>query len=524
MIEKTKEEMFDIYYQSLKQRLDDLSEDLVFDEELFFDLKKKGYLKENHNIEMFQKYISENKKNTNSLQNIQDKQTKIKFIQLISGKTKEWGKATEILVDWIKERNFIYTIMSDTKREMFIYQNGIYVSEGRSIVEFQLRNLLGSFYSQYILNLVLQKLEPDTFIEHDKFFSINYIYEIPVMNGILNIQTLELKPFSPDKIFFSKINASYIPGEVCEEIDHFLKEVLSKPEDIDVFYEMVGFSLLKDYTYEKAFMLHGNGRNGKGKSIELIKRLLGEKNCASLPLRSIIPESFSISELYTKMVNLAGDISSLEMKDTSMFKAVTGRDLINGKRKFLNDISFTNYAKMIFACNELPMVYDNSRGFWDRWILLDFPYTFVDEKEYNSSIEKNYLKLKDPNIIEKITTPKQMSGFLNMALLGLHRLFSNRAFSQTKGTIQIKEDWIRKSNSFMAFCMENLVEDIEGIIKKSDLRTKYVLYCKNHKLNTKSDFVIKRTLQENYGASEDKKRIQLEGDNYHNVWIGVRWK
>lgn len=517
---KPKEELEEIAYTEMCKKLDDLNFD-VWDVHLYNDLQDKNYLKEHWTWEMFQRYVQDNNKPT--YKEPVRQVIRRRFTDLAYGKNKSWPKATELLVDWIKSNNYIYTIMSDTKREVFIYKDGIYVPEGRSLIEIQLRELLTDHYSQYIFNLVMQKIEPDTFIDSDTFFSTNYVYEIPVLNGVLNIKELTLEPFNPKKIFFSKINANYIPGTMCEDIDNFLKEVLSKPEDIDVFYEMVGFTLLKEYTYEKAFMLHGNGRNGKGKSIELIKRLLGDKNCASLPLRTIVPESFSISELYTKMVNLAGDISSLELKDTSMFKAVTGRDLINGKRKFLNDISFVNYAKLIFACNELPMVYDNSRGFWDRWVLLDYPYTFVDEREYNESKDKTFLKLKDPNILDKITTPEQMSGFLNMALLGLHRLFTNKAFSQTKGTVQIKEEWIRKSNSFMAFCLENIEENLEGFIKKSELRSRYSSFCKNHKLSSKSDLVIKRTLNENYGVSEEKKRAN-EFEEYQMVWTGVRWK
>lgn len=447
---------------------------------------------------------------------------KYQYISLITGKVKEWGKATELLVDYIKSKTFIYTTKSDIKREMFIYKDGIYISDGRSEVESMLRELLGGFYSQFVLNKVIEKIEPDTFIERDEFFSVNYPYEIPVLNGILNIKTLELSPFTPTKIFFNKINAEYREGATCPNIDKFLRDILSNEEDIDVFYEMVGSCLLKEYVYEKAFMLVGGGRNGKGKSLELIKRLMGPKNCSAVPLSSLIPESFSLSQIYSKMVNLAGDIGNRDLKDTSMFKSVTGRDLINGKRKFLNDISFINFAKMIFACNELPMVYDSSKGFWERWVLLEYPYTFISKEEYDSLDNKSNFKIRDPEIIDKITTPEEMSGFLNMSLLGLHRLFNKNNFSQTKGSTEIMNTWIRRSNSFMAFCMDKLEVDGESRISKKELRRRYIEYCKTHKLTPKSDVVIKITLQNEFGANE---RDQNEGvGNYQRVWEGIIWK
>jgi phage/plasmid-associated DNA primase len=41
--------------------------------------------------------------------------------------------------------------------------------------------------------------------------------------------------------------------------------------DLEVFYELVGYCLWKDYQIEKAVMMVGGGRNGKGKTIEMIK-------------------------------------------------------------------------------------------------------------------------------------------------------------------------------------------------------------------------------------------------------------
>ena len=67
---------------------------------------------------------------------------------------------------------------------------------------------------------------------------------------------------------------------------------------------------------------------------------------------------------------------------------------------------FENYAKVIFACNELPKVYDLSDGFWSRWMLFEFPYKFVKESEYNQLQIKGNCSLMDEGIIDKISTDK----------------------------------------------------------------------------------------------------------------------
>lgn len=444
------------------------------------------------------------------------------FLELIAGREKKWAEATELLTQEILSRFYIYTTKDDIKSEVWIYKQGIYVSQGRSEIKTILRLILDKWYSQYIYGLVLAKIEVDTFIEPSKFFVNNYPEELPVLNGILNIKTLELTSFTPDKIFFTKLPVTFDVSCSCPKIEEFLDSVLSNSEDKKVFYELGGFCLLGDHRFEKSAMFIGNGRNGKDKSLELIKRLIGVENCSGIPLASLEPNSFVISELYGKKVNLAGDISNQDLKDVSMFKALTGRSLVSSKRKFMKDLNFVNSAKFIFACNNLPMVYDMSKGFWDRWVLLEFPYTFVTQEEYDKALDKNGLKVRKENIIEEITTPEEMSGLLNQFLLGLERLITQKNFSTTKGSEEIKNLWIRKSNSFIAFCLDNIKESFEGRISKKELRKTYSLYCKEHKVTPKSDMVIKRTLQDNYGANEGESYVL--GQSYDRFWEGIAWK
>lgn len=452
----------------------------------------------------------------------EDKNIREKYLELIHDK--KWGNASEVIVNWILKNNYIYTTMDDTKTEMWIYDHGIYVPQGKSQVKKLMRKLLDKFYSAFVYNQVINKLEPDTFIEPDKFFENNRIDEIPVLNGVLNLKSRELKDFSPEKIFFNKMPINYNPIAKCPKIESFLKEVLSNPDDRLVFYELGGFVLWGEYFIEKAIMFVGDGRNGKDKSLELIKRCIGIENTCSISLNSLIPDSFIISELFGKKVNLAGEISNQDLKDTSMFKALTGRSIVSAPRKFLNPITFQNSAKFIFACNELPFVYDNSRGFWDRWVLLEFPFTFLNKNELEKNKGKSNFKLRDENIIEKITTEQELSGLLNKFLDGLDNIKDNKSFSSTKGSEEIKNLWIRKSNSFMAFCMDNIEDSYDGVISKKDMRKMYIRYCKTHKITAKTDKVMKRTLREMYGADEEQKTEDIRNWYRERVWVGITWK
>lgn len=452
---------------------------------------------------------------------------KNKFLELVIGKEKRIPEATELIVSYILSNNYIYTTKDDIKSEVWIYKDGIYVPQGRSIIKENMREILQEWYNQYFYGQVITKIEADTFIESEHFFQTNYINEIPVQNGILNILTRELNDFTPKKIFFNKCPVTYDGAKKCSAIDLFLNDVLKSEEDKKVFYELAGFALLKEYRYELAAMFVGDGRNGKSKALELLKALVGVDNCSGLPLNALVPDSFEIHSLFGKLLNLAGDIGNKDLQDTSMFKSLTGRDLITIKRKFLSSFNFRNYAKFIFACNDLPVVYDTSRGFWDRWILLEFPYTFVTKEEYDNTPSGNriLLKVRDEDIMSKIITPDELSGLLNAGLNGLDRLISNHKFSVTKGTKEVKETWIRKANSVAAFCMDFIDADSAGTITKKEFRKRYADYCKKHNIRNKNDFVVKKVLQEEFGASDERIMIGVYPDNsYSYVWTGIKWR
>jgi putative DNA primase/helicase len=480
---------------------------------------KKKQEKENEKQKKREEYRT-NESREYDYSNTLPKTLKERYIDLL--KDKKWGDASELLANHLGNKLKLYTTKDDQKSEMWVYKDGIYVPQGKSEIKEQLRLLLGKWYSMWMFNQVVAKIEADTFIEQEKFFEIGNPEELPVKNGILNVITKQLSPFTPNKVFFNKLPVNYNPLSSCPQIEQFLIDVLSDESDRAVFYEMGGFCLLKEYKFEKAFMLVGNGRNGKDKSLELIKRCIGIENCCSVPLSALSSESFIISEFFGKMANVAGDIDHQDLKDTSEFKSLTGRSLKTAPRKFLKPITFVNHAKFIFACNDLPMVYDTSKGFWDRWVLLEYPYTFVTKEELEKTTEKTNIKLRDENIIEKITSPDELSGLLNKFLDGLDRLLEKRGFSSTKGSEEIKNTWIRKANSFMAFCSDRIESDYDKFITKKDLRRKYANYCKKYHLLSKSDLVIKRTLEELHGAVEGYKNT--ENNITERVWEGIKWK
>lgn len=437
--------------------------------------------------------------------------------------TRDEDNASERIVDEIENRFSIYTTKDDLKSEIWIYDDGIYKPNGESSIKEIVREILLKAYTPQRANKVLAKIEADTYVDTDKFFNTSYLDEICVKNGILNLEKRTLSDFTPKKIFFNKLPVEYNRDAVCKNIDKFFGGILKEKDDKMVLYELVGFCLHKDYFIERAIMFVGGGRNGKGKTLSLFKNFLGVENTCSVHLTQMSRGDTALCELHNRLVNLAGDLSNTSLKETGVLKEVTGRDQIQVKRKYLRDLIFTNYAKMVFACNELPRVYDFSVGFWSRWILLEFPYEFLPKKEIDlkTKKEKKFCKIRDTDIIKKLTTEEELSGLLNEALEGLDRLKINREFSYSKGTAAVKDFWIRNSDSFTAFCLDEIEEDVGDWISKKNLRRGFNIYCKKHGVAGCSDKNIKAVLENMFGVVEGRRE---EERNREYIWEGIKFK
>jgi len=442
--------------------------------------------------------------------------------------------ATEKIVELFEAENYVFALRNDDKDEIWIYNNGIYEPNGISHIKEFVRKILLKGYTTHFANMVIDKIKIDNFIGAEVFFeSANQLKdEIPLWNGVLNLKTRKLSHFEPHKIFFSKIPVDYKPHIKPDKTIEFFKDILEREEDIAVLQEWFGYCLLKDYPIEKAIMLYGKGRNGKGQLLELMKRFVGFDNVAGVSLNRLVDEnSFNISELHNRLINIGGDIDGSYLERVGMFQQLTGNDLISAKRKFKTDIKFTNYAKLIFACNNLPTPGQTSEGFWDRWMLLKFPFKFVHQEIYNKATneERKFWKIRKNNIIVDLMSEKEMSGLLNWALLGLDRLLEKGHFTLTKSTQDVKEKWLKTTNSLIAFCEETITEDYDSMVTKEDFRYIYNNWCKENNVESVSDKRIKNYLTKEMGVSDHREFVQLfeeEGGKSKNkqiyCWKGIK--
>ena len=387
-------------------------------------------------------------------------------------------------------------IISNDKGDVFVYKDGIYEQDGDEKIKDYIRVQLG--FKGELLERDLTEIV--FYIRRHTKKEINEpIDKICVENGILDINTMKVIPHTPDIIFLNKIHAKYDPNAKCPMIMKFLSEIM-RGRDLWTLQEFVGWMLLKNYKFQKAVMLLGGGDNGKSTFIKLIEAFLGSENIENKPLQQLVHDKFETASLYGKLANLYSDLEADALKKTGTFKVLTSGDSLTASRKFKEGLKFRNYAKLLFSANRLPMTPDDTDAFYRRWIIINFPFKFEG-------------KLKDPNIIEKITTPEELSGFLNFAIDGLKRLLKKKEFSFEKNTKEIRDMYLRLSDSVSAFVMDMIDISPDSYEEKQKFFVEYTEYCRQKGYLAVSENSFYKRIQqlvrvEDYRPKVGNKRIR----------------
>ena len=370
-------------------------------------------------------------------------------------------------LDSVSGRNHIYRRFADEyinahhvkciNGKLRVYKDGIYPESDEEISQVQ-KDIMEIGLSHNVnlsesnISAIIKLIEISTCVkledcepDKDKVLVVN--------NGILDMSTWELKSFDPEKIYLSKLPVDYDPN--AKPPVRFLKYLettfAGNERQKDLFQEMVGYTLMKNYKYQVYFYLLGPGGNGKGAAIATIRNLLGEHNVSSESLFQLSDHQhvdYHVAKLYGKHANLCGDIGCKKIENTETIKKATSNtDPITARNPGERPFDFINYAKMIFAMNRLPQTEAFTTGDKRRICLIYFNNKF----SYTA---------KEVNAIQDVFKNEgELPGILLWAIEGLKRLEANGKFSDSRTIAQKGEEYERKSKPVRYFVEECLEED-----------------------------------------------------------------
>lgn len=428
-----------------------------------------------------------------------------------------------LAAELMKEHHFI-TRSSDKTIFRYNSDNGIYEMNGEVIIGREIVKKLGKHYSIHHFREVLDYLLKKTMKE------LPLLPEglIAVKNGILNVFTRERKPFNPDFFVINALPVFYDPNAKCPRFLLFLTEVVPPKEDRDGLQEFFGYCFLPDCRFEKALLLIGVGANGKSTILKAWRICLGEKNVTSVSLQEISMDRFALADLFGKVANICNDLHNIALKDAGIFLKLVSGDNVSAQEKFKGRFDFKNVAKLAYATNDPPKPPEDTEAYFRRWMMVAFPNRFPagDPKT-------------DTNLIEKLTTPEELSGILNWALDGLDRLLKHKKFTNSRTNEEMREQYIMLSDPQKAFVEKYLTVSFEPSkpssdttdrfapklpthVEKDEVFDRFFTFCTDNKLPSVSKNMFGRRLPDCIPCQPS--HTTKDGVRDVRTWNGIRFK
>jgi P4 family phage/plasmid primase-like protien len=437
------------------------------------------------------------------LENVVEDQTHAKnilkkIIGIISVRDRDQDIITSLTEQVMTE--YTFKTMRDNE-EMYSYDigRGLYLRSGDSIIR-EYVEIFSPKIKTYVVNEIIQKIKRRTYMNRNEFD--NHTDIINVQNGLLNIWTGELSEHSPDFLSIVQLPIVYDPNAKCPTILRFLGQVFHS-QDVFTAMEIVGYLLYRTAIYEKAVMLYGNGDNGKGVFIKLIEAFIGSENCSHVPLQELDNDKFSSADLYGKLVNTFADLTSQKLLTTGNFKTLVSGDTVRAQKKYGQPFSFRNNAKLIFSSNKIPDSDDKSYAYFKRWLILSFDRVFQGMS-------------KDTNLINKLTTPDELSGLLNLALVALRQLKKDGGFRDIS-VEKVRKEYEYNANTVKAFLDDKCAIDLtspEYCIPTVYLYNEYENFCQQKGVRALEMNTFGSKLKE-CGIEKDRKRNHGDRDYYY---------
>jgi P4 family phage/plasmid primase-like protien len=327
---------------------------------------------------------------------------------------------------------------------------------------------------------------------------------IQFKDQIYDLETDEVITATPDLFATNPIPHEIGESDETPTLDKIFTEWVGS-EYIQTLYDILAYCMIPDYPLHRIFCLVGSGMNGKGRFLELISRFIGDQNKTSTELDYLMNSRFEAAKLYKKLVCLMGETNFTELSKTSLLKRLSGGDTIGYEFKNKDPFDDYNYAKILIATNSLPVTTDKTRGFYRRWLLIDFPNEFSEKRDILGEIPD----VEYRNLAKKCITL-------------LKRILKDREFSN-EGSIEDRmRRYEERSNPVAQFIKEKCMVDPTLEQPFFKFYDEMIVYLKQRGHRHLSKREVGRILR-NDGFELDKKHVRVPDPDKNGGQKDTKW-
>jgi putative DNA primase/helicase len=386
--------------------------------------------------------------------------------------------------------------------QLHIYENGIYVP-GYDAIERAMVKEIPSLTSNQ-RNEVLKYLNVVCVGEE----CTSDLHLIAFKNGVYNLNTDQLEPFSPQHIITNMIPWNYNPNAKSELVDSVLNKLSCGDTDIRYCLEEVaGACLYRSAAIGggMAAILVGDKHNGKSTYIHMVGSMLGRGNYSAADMGTLGNRFITIT-LYGMLANIGDDISNGYIADASIFKKLVTGEEVQAEEKGKPAVSFVPYAMHIYSANDIPHMKDPTGAVLRRLLFIPLNGKFTkDTPGY------------DPFIRYKLEQAEHMEYFIQCALDGLCDVLNNKAFTVPAKAAQQKAIYEVENNPILAFIEDTGKENIINELT-ADVYARYQVFCASNGFQPVSNLTFSKNINKvlgtkiitgHVGTGKSRKSVKL---------------
>lgn len=314
------------------------------------------------------------------------------------------------------------------------------------------RNEVVSFISDY----VIEEREEDLIYLKDS---------IVTPDSIVNLKTLQQSPNDGSVFVRNSINYNFNINTPMENkfVDEWLGNIFrDNPENVNLIYQMIGYSMLGYLPFRKSFYLYGPAGTGKSFLVsEIMYNIFGGENVSLTEPETIEKDIRMVRSLENKLLLVVDEGEQQQTKKSGIFKKLVSGERIEADVKGTNEIiRIKPSATTVVTTNHLPSFADKSSGISDRILILDF--------KYRTSMQHNF--------IENFTQ-EHMEYIVFKSILWCNKILEKGGFiipeNVKERTAQVLED----DNNILIYIKEVYGGDLPDRISVTEVYEGFKTWC-----------------------------------------------
>lgn len=246
--------------------------------------------------------------------------------------------------------------------------------------------------------------------------------------------------------------------------DEFLHSLFGDDqEQRDLLQQWFGYCLTADTSQQKALLVVGPRRSGKGTLARVLAKLVGAGNVCG-PTTGSLAGPFGLQPLLGKTLAIVSDARFTGEGVPTVVErllCITGEDTITVDRKHMTSVTMRLPTRFVFLTNELPRFNDASTALAGRFMVLKLTQSFYGKE--------------DTRLTEALEA--ELPGILQWAIDGWKQLRQQRRFTEPETTRTAVADIEDLSSPVSAFVRERCDVGPQFRATANDLYAAWQAWC-----------------------------------------------